>query len=241
MQATIRSPTAAPAANSTPAAVPSAQLFEGAPSLETRFDSGARRGRVMVSVAAVPQPAAAGWEAVYGKSIANIPPAARAAQAGFPALLARVESEAAGYHNWLGWIQLVNEREPNGATISSEHDPVWFLRGKEVPYAAVGYAPNFYDAPTRPARRAVLWEADLFLCSVPTVSAVDGRPDAPLEPLVGVRWGFRIGSDGAEPTALAPRWTGDWAWASWAPVLRRTFPTWRFADRTTSVVLPSGR
>jgi hypothetical protein len=152
-----------------------------------------------------------------------------------------VDPEGQGYHNWLGWIQLVNERDPKGASISSAHDPIWFLQGKEVPYCAVGYAPSFFDAPSRPARRAVLWEADLFLCSVPTISTIDGRPDAPLEPLAGVRWGFRIASDGEAPTPIAPRWTGDWAWASWVPVLRRAFPTWRFADRTPSVGLNAPR
>jgi hypothetical protein len=237
MQASTRTTSEPPTQNSS---TPDRNLlFESTPTLETRFDGGTRRGRVLVSVAPVPKVGQAGWDAVYGTSVKNAAPEAIAAQAGFPALLARVDPEGQGYHNWLGWIQLVNERDPKGSSISSDHDPIWFLRGKEVPYCAVGYAPSFFDAPSRPARRAVLWEADLFLCTVPSVSPIDGRPDSPLEPLAGVRWGFRIAADGEEPTPIPPRFTGDWAWASWVPVLRRTFPAWRFADRTPSVVLPS--
>lgn len=241
MQASIRPTSASSVPNAPTSTAAPGHLFEGSPTIETRFEGSTRRGRVTVSMAPVPRPAEAGWEAVFGASWKSVPPEAVAAQAGFPALLARVEPEGRGYHNWLGWIQLVNERDPKGNTISSEHDPIWFLRGKGVPYGAVGYAPSFFDAPSRPARKAVLWEADLFLCTVPSVSGTNGAPDSPLEPLAGIRWGFRIAADGEEPTPLAPRWTGDWAWASWVPVLRRDFPSWRFADRTPSVVLQPAR
>ncbi|MCI4343606.1 MAG: hypothetical protein L3J92_05785 [Thermoplasmata archaeon] len=241
MQASIRPTPASSGPNSPTPLVAPGPLFDGPPALETRLEGGSRRGRVTVSLAPVPRAVDGGWDAVYGTTWCNAAAETISAQAGFPALLARVEPEGRGYHNWLGWIQLVNERDPTGGSVSSEHDPIWFLRGKEVPYGAVGYAPTFFDAPTRPARRAVLWEADLFLCTVPSISAIDGGADSPIEPLAGLRWGFRIESDGGEPTPIPPRWTGDWAWASWVPVLRRAFPTWRFADRTPSVVLPSSR
>jgi hypothetical protein len=175
-----------------------------------------------------------GYGAVWGAAAAGV--VGNADVVGrFPAIHATVEPTARGYQNWLGWIQFVNEREPNGRPISSEHDPIWFLRGKDIPYCAVGYAPAFFDAPTRPARRGVLWEADLFLCTVPSLAPKDDRVLSPVEPLVGLRWGFRIDADGGEPSPLAPRWTGDWAWASWVPVLRKAFPSWPFADRTPSV------
>src|SRR5208282_1883053 len=241
MQASIRPTQASPIPNSPTSTVDSAPLFVGPPTLETRFEAGTRRGRVTVSLTPVPQTIDGGWDAVYGTTLKDAGSEAISMLAGFPALLGRVEPEGRGYHNWLGWIQLVNERDPKGRAVSSDHDPIWFLRGREVPYGAVGYAPSFVDAPTRPERRTVLWEADLFLCTVPSLSAIDGRADSPVEPLAGLRWGFRIASDGEEPTPIPPRWTGDWAWASWVPVLRRAFPTWRFADRTPSVVLPSSR
>jgi hypothetical protein len=240
MQATTQPPQTLPSSNaSTPRSEPRS-LFEGPPVLETRFEGGSRRGRLTVSMSPIPRAGAAGWEAVYGPALARLPSEGDATT-GFPALLARVEPEGSGYNNWLGWIQLVNERDPKGVSISSAHDPIWFLRDKEVPYGAVGYAPSFFDAPSRPAHRAVLWEADLFLCTVPSISPEDGRPDSPLEPLAGVRWGFRIAEDGGTPAPIVPRLTGDWAWASWVPVLRRAFPTWRFADRTPSVTLNSPR
>ncbi|MCI4373116.1 MAG: hypothetical protein L3K02_05685 [Thermoplasmata archaeon] len=241
MQATIRPPQESPTPNSPTPSPELRPLFEDPPVLETRFQGGHHRGRVTVSLARIPEAGAAGWDAVYGRGKGSTPSPAGEAPTGFPALLAHVEPEGRGYHNWLGWIQFVNERNPDGGSISSEHDPIWFLRGKEVPYGAVGYAPSYFDAPTRPERRAVLWEADLFLCTVPSISPVDGRPDSPLEPLAGVRWGFRIASDGDAPSPLAPRWTGDWAWASWVPVLRRAFPGWRFADRTAAVALNPSR
>jgi hypothetical protein len=239
MQATIRNPSELPTPKVSGAAPETRPLFDGPPLLESTYAGGARRGRVTVSMAPIPDAGAAGWDAVFGADGTRGTSDSLESRAGFPALLARVEPEGHGYQNCLGWIQFVNERHPKGASVSSEHDPIWFLRGKEVPYGAVGYAPTFFDAPTRPARRAVLWEADLFLCTVPSVSPVDRRPDSPLEPLAGVRWGFRIPADGEAPQPIAPRWTGDWAWASWVPVLRKAFPTWRFADRTTSVALGS--
>jgi hypothetical protein len=239
MQASIRP---SPVSEPSTAPIPENASPAGGPAtIDTRFETGSRRGRVRVTVAPISQPALGGWDAVYGGTLKNAPPEVFAAQAGFPSLQARVEPEGLGYQNWLGWIQLVNERDPKGVSISSAHDPIWFLQGKDVPYCSVGYGPSFFDAPSRPARRAVLWEADLFLCTVPTNSPIDGRPDSPLEPLVGVRWGFRIPADGDEPTSIVPRWTGDWAWASWVPVLRRAFPAWRFADRTPSVVLNAPR
>ena len=241
MQATVRPTQDSTTSNSPNSAPEPRSLFDGPPALETRFGVGPRRGRLTVSTASIPRAGVAGWEAVYGSALKRVPTEEVEAHAGFPALLARVEPEGSGYHNWLGWIQFVNERDPKGVSISSEHDPIWFLRGKEVPYAAVGYAPSFFDAPTRPSRQAVLWEADLFLCTVPSGSPLDGHADSPLEPLAGVRWGFRIDSDGGTPTLIPPRLTGDWAWASWVPSLRRAFPHWRFADRTPSVALNSLR
>jgi hypothetical protein len=198
-------------------------------------------GRLRVNLGRVSDARDSGYEAVFGSSSFGFSPDGVAAHEGFPVLLAQVEPAGRGYENWLGWIQFVNERDPNGRSISSEHDPIWFLRGKDVPYGSIGYAPSFFDAPTRPARKAVLWEADLFLCTVPSVSPGDGRPDSAVEPLAALRWGFRIDTDGAEPTPLTPRWTGDWAWASWVPVLRKGFPSWQFADRTPSVGLASPR
>jgi hypothetical protein len=211
--------------------------FAGPPVLETRFDGGGRKGRVTVHLVRTADRGLAG----SGPNLAPpLPESARlegSGAVGFPAVLARVEPESEGYWNWLGWIQLVNERDASGSSARAEHDPIWFLEGRDIPYGSVGYAPAFYDAPSRPERRAVLWEADLFLCTVPDTTSAGKKVDPPVAPLVGVRWGFRIGADGGEPVALAPRWTGDWAWASWVPVLREGFPGWRFADRTPSVAL----
>jgi hypothetical protein len=214
-----------------------APLFDRAATLETTFQGDRRRGRLRVALGSSADLRESGYGAVYGASVERSAGAGSAGGPGFPALLAQVEPEGQGYENWLGWIQLVNERDPKGRSFSSDHDPIWFLRGKDVPYGATGYAPSFFDAPNRPARKAVVWEADLFLCTVPSVSPEDGRPTSPVEPLAGIRWGFRIDADGADPAPLTPRWTGDWAWASWVPVLRRAFPSWRFADRTPSVSL----
>jgi hypothetical protein len=226
-----------PSPRMAPPASPGGPTVGGAPTLETTFSGGRREGRLRVTMSPLRDVRDSGYEAVFGAAALPAREGGTTSFTGFPTLLADVEPQARGYENWLGWIQLVNERSPDGRPVSSDHDPIWFLRGKDVPYGAVGYAPRFFDAPSRPARKAVLWEADLFLCTVPSVSAADGQPETPVEPLAGVRWGFRIDADGGEPASLAPRWTGDWAWASWVPILRKSFPTWSFADRTPSVSL----
>jgi hypothetical protein len=239
VQATVPSPETYPSRLAPNRPSSPASIFEGAPGLETSFRGTHGGGRIRVAVGRGSDARELGYPAVFGAASPDLPYENGAAMGGFPVLLAQVEPESRGYENWFGWIQLVNEREPNGRPISSEHDPIWFLNGKDIPYCALGYAPTFFDAPSRPARRAVLWEADLFLCTVPANPPKDSRTLPPVEPLAGLRWGFRIDTDGGEPVALTPRWTGDWAWASWVPVLRKGFPGWSFADRTPSVAFTS--
>ncbi|MCI4365397.1 MAG: hypothetical protein L3K10_04975 [Thermoplasmata archaeon] len=241
MQAAIQSQVAPPNANVPPRPANDGSVFHAPPTLEATFEAGTRRGRLRVLLGKVSDFQEAGWDAVFGSKVGSITPAAAATHAGFPALLAHVEPEGRGYQNLLGWIQLVNERDGKGTSLHDGDDPAWFLQGRDVPYGAVGYAPSYFDAPSRPGRQAVLWEADLFLCTLPSVPGDHPDDATPIGPLAGIRWGFRIATDGAEPTPLAPRLTGDWAWASWVPVLRKRFPTWRFADRTPSVGLGTPR
>ncbi len=205
--------------------------------IESPYRSRNRQGRVTFSVRRLDDPSRAGWAAVFGTAETTVPQETVPASTGFPTITARVEAESSGYENWLGWIQMVNERTPDGREIRADHDPIWFLQGRDVPYAAVGYAPTFFDAPTRPERRPVLWEADLFLCTVPSLRDGLDASTAAVEPLAGARWGFRIDRDGEAPAPIGLRPAGNWAWASWVPALRKSFPRWRFADRTASVTL----
>jgi hypothetical protein len=206
------------------------RMFQGPPALRVPYLAGPRRGSVRVFCGTVPDLLESGADALVGEGIHSHPSEEKAQLAGFPALLATVEPQARGYQNWMGWIQCVGEKDLAGNVVTREDDPIWFLRGRDVPYAAVGYAPSFFDAPTRPARPEMVWEADLFLCSLPLLAEGGAVANNPVRPLVGIRWGFRIPARGGAPETLPPKMAPPEAWTSWVPVLRGKFPTWRFAD-----------
>jgi hypothetical protein len=206
------------------------RMFQGPPALRVPYLAGPRRGSVRVFCGTVPDLLESGVDALFGDGIHSASSDEKARLAGFPALLATVEPQARGYQNWMGWIQCVGEKDLAGNVVQREDDPIWFLKGRDVPYAAVGYAPSFFDAPVRSARPEMVWEADLFLCSLPLLTDERGRPAKPVRPLLGIRWGFRIPARGGEPETMAPRMASPQAWASWVPILRQRFPTWPFAD-----------
>src|SRR5208282_5729953 len=129
MQASIRPTQASPIPNSPTSTVDSAPLFVGPPTLETRFEAGTRRGRVTVSLTPVPQTIDGGWDAVYGTTLKDAGSEAISMLAGFPALLARVEPEGRGFHNWLGWPPRVCQRETSGSAVRRTPVPNWLIRG----------------------------------------------------------------------------------------------------------------
>jgi hypothetical protein len=146
---------------------------------------------------------------------------------GFPVLKAEVDSSAFGYENEFGWIQWIVHLGPDGSVEDWSPDSIPALRDRGIPFVCMGYEPTFYDAPFWPDRPKLHWRADLFLCPI-----VVRRPsEEEIEPLVGLRWGFRIRAVGAEPEILPLEEVGLQAWAESLPRLRFWFPSWRFAER----------
>jgi hypothetical protein len=134
----------------------------------------------------------------------------------------------------------VNARDTQGSPIDEDTTALSVAGWTALPAGGERPLPAFIGFATAPTQRAAIWEADLFLCSRSAPEIPSAAEEASVEPLLGVRWGFRIVADGGVPTPLTPRWTGDWAWASWVPVLRKRFPNWRFADRTPSFSWKAG-
>jgi hypothetical protein len=203
------------------------------PTLESRLDGPNHRGTVQVVLGRVPSQRPVGGDPAVVTSFPAVEVGPRGA--GLPVLRARVTLDGDGSGAPLGWIQLVNARDVEGNPLLEESTPITFPDWDGTVDANRRPGPEFLDAPDGPTDRAVVWEADLFLCTVEAPPTANPRGSSPVEPLVGVRWGFRVATDGGDPSPLIPRWTGDWAWASWVPVLRKRFPSRQFAERTPSV------
>jgi hypothetical protein len=165
------------------------------------FVHAGRAGTVRVEVAPNEDPAALGCS-----------PGAR----GLPYCRAKIEQDARGYADALGWIQLVDSTDaPGGFAI----DPLEALGEVSHPFCFFGFAPTLFDGPARPAREDMAWTARSFLAGIGTEREAFA--------LLGFSWGFAI-RDGAVsitgPTALAPP-----AWDECRPPLEAACPTWRFA------------
>lgn len=203
-------------------------MFATEPVYRGTYSFGHRSGSVTVWFGKVPDVREAGYEVLFGPGLEHQDETVRAQFAGFPAILARVETSGRGYGNWLGWIQLVSERAPDGSDSKTEVDPIWYLREKDVPYASMGYCPTFFDAPSRGERNPVVWEADLYLCTVPAVDEPGLAADLAIRPLCGVRWGFTIPRKGADPELSLPRQSPADVWSDHSRILSSRFPKWNF-------------
>lgn len=203
-------------------------MFASEPLHRDTFRLGQRSGSIAVWFGRVPDVREAGYDILFGRGLELQNETVVARFAGFPAILVRVETSGRGYANWLGWIQLVRESALDGPDSNAEVDPIWYLRDKDVPFASMGYSPNFFDAPSRGERHPVRWEADLYLCTVPAVAEPELEPDLVIRPLCGVRWGFKIPREGAEPELSFPRQSPADVWSSHSKVLSARFPSWNF-------------
>ena len=96
-----------------------------------------------------------------------------------------------GYERFCGWIQVIRREDFRGeeaeAQVSYELDVPEDLRGQGLPWFAVGYPPELFDAPCRNLRDStkLLWRASTFLVDVP--SRINGHR---LGLLAGFSWGY---------------------------------------------------
>jgi hypothetical protein len=128
---------------------------------------------------------------------------------------ATVETEARGYDAALGWIQLVDSTDEEGGFAI---DPFEALGETAHPFCFFGFAPTFFDGPSRPTRADLRWTAHAFLAAI-----VAERTAAAL---LGFEWGFAIRA--GEVTITGPTELSSSAWAAAVPVLEQAHPRWRF-------------
>jgi hypothetical protein len=145
---------------------------------------------------------------------------------GFPVMKVTLESSGHGYENNWGWLQLVEHIRPDRSVEDWSPDPFPMVRDRGIPFVTFGYLPTFYDAPFWPERPAIHWQADVFLAPI-----VREPTDEHIRPVLGFRWGFRIGNAGTEPELIPLEVLGADAWLNHLPHLRSWFPDWRFAER----------
>jgi hypothetical protein len=193
------------------------------------FASRGRSGRVRVFYGRTRHGQDSGFTALKGFK-------ADSAGRGFPAIKCEVLSEEPGYWSVLGWIQWVTQEFGEGRSRVELVDRFPALLDRDLPFASLGYAPTFFDAPAFNSLPKVDWHAFLFLCTVPMLSRRE-----PIVPLAGFRWGYRIerAGGGVVPYPCQPATAGDWT------VLRRKLverhPMWRFARTFEERSRPSHR
>lgn len=193
--------------------------FPSRPTLELSFDRAGRTGRVRVRYGTTRRASDSGFAAIRGFSAPD-------SGAGFPTIKAEVETDQHGYLNDLGWIQWVHQKFPGRRRSTQIVDRFQSMLDLDCPFATLGYAPTFFDAPAWPLRPAVRWSAILFLTTVPIMSRRE-----PILPLAGFDWGYDIAERGALPV---PRSVVPARPANWRTIreeVGRAHPRWRFAAR----------
>ena len=96
-----------------------------------------------------------------------------------------------GYERYCGWIQVIRREDFRSggeqARISHELDVPEDLQAHGLPYFAIGYPPELFDAPCRNLRDSerLIWQAYTFLVDLP--SRINGHR---LGFLAGFSWGY---------------------------------------------------
>jgi hypothetical protein len=126
---------------------------------------------------------------------------------GFPTIKCEVRCDDPGYWSVLGWIQWVTQDFGENRPQVELIDRFPAVMDRDLPFASMGYAPTFFDAPAYNSLPNVDWRATLFLCTLPMLS----RREA-VVPLVGYRWGYRIhrARGAVIPYPLQPATSPDW-------------------------------
>jgi hypothetical protein len=142
---------------------------------------------------------------------------------GFPVMQATVDYPAEGYAADMGWLQVVRyeAREAGEVERATVFDAPPQLAEMEMPYAAFGIRPTFFDAPAMGAEEA-MWDADTFLVYTP--DAVLSRV---LRPICGFRWGYRLHEGVVEMNPLSVDASH---WRTNVSDLRERFPSWTFEE-----------
>ena len=141
---------------------------------------------------------------------------------GFPIMEASVDHPAEGYAADMGWVQVVRYdiRDPGEEEHATVFDVPPQFADADIPYAAFGVRPTFFDAPAMSAQDAT-WRALTFLVHTP--DAVLSRV---IRPICGFSWGYRVDGGRVVLDPLAVADAGDWSEV--LADLRARFVTWTF-------------
>jgi hypothetical protein len=192
--------------------------FPDKPTCISRYSRAGRVGSVRVYYGRTDRASKSGFPALKGWARET------RAGVGFPTIKCQVESGRPGYWSVLGWIQWVTQSFPGKKAGVRLIDRLPSFLDLDMPFAAVGYAPTFFDAPAYNSLPAVDWHATLFLCTLPLLN----RREATV-PLAGFRWGYHIEHRGELPIAYPLERAVPRDWKSVREELMRRHPSWNFA------------
>lgn len=148
---------------------------------------------------------------------------------GYPTIRAAITYEGTGYRAYMGWIQLITNRDPATAEATTSVDLPPIHWGVDSPFFTFGSAPTFFDAPANPDHETEDWIAEAFLVVCPDVARTRR-----IAALLGFRWGYALRA--RRPTPLAVEPAGANAWDAHLPLLREQFPDWEFLPGFATVL-----
>lgn len=156
----------------------------------------------------------------WGYHLVNVPYDVAVAL-GCPVVRATVDYPAEGYAAVMGWVQVVRSRLAPGDELSAFVDVPPQMREADMPFAAFGIRPSFFDAPSTSDTHLEYWQAETFLTYSP-----DAVVSPVLEPLCGFRWGYEVRAGVPRPTELVPSSKADWL--ATREQLGTRYPSWTF-------------
>ncbi len=155
---------------------------------------------------------------------------------GYPTMRAYVRHyEGTGYYTASAWIQIITRREfasveaETPAAIVASVDVNDTLGELGVPFFAMGYPAEIYDAPCNNLGDCgkLEWLADTFLVTMP--SRIN---DNTIAPLAGFRWGYtEYDLNGKRHVEIHPLVVPEISqWQHHLPLLRSECGNWTFAE-----------
>lgn len=184
------------------------------PQLSIPFHLRGYDGRVAVYYEANTDPARTGFDALHL-------PFDLALTLGYPTLRATVEYAGTGYRAYMGWIQLITNRDPATGACEVSVDLPPIAHGTDIPFAEFGPAPTFFDAPANPDHVTEDWIAETFLAVCPDIARTRR-----VAALLGFRWGYTLRE--RKPALLPLERLHAIAWDGSLGQLRAQYPTWEF-------------
>jgi hypothetical protein len=140
---------------------------------------------------------------------------------GYPVCRMTITYGGSGYRAYMGWLQLITNRDPVTGKVETSIDLMPIHDGVDSPFAVFGIAPTFFDAPANPDHATEDWIADTFLTVCPDVART-----RQVAALLGVRWGYALREQRATPLPLGPIAAQEWD--HHLPLLRGLYPKWEF-------------